>query len=262
MVSAGCGGQYIVTAPDQLASTRSDASVVVRLRRNDFFVLNLAVPDAVLSFQVEDMPERAAFTDELGYASTRVPSPPEAGIYSLRIRHSDVLGDQIVATSRVFVLDALRPLVAVEAEALPRPGSAEADHARTALRRIAAGANVLYLTRSDPSEHADLHGRLASQGYPKGPILLWQRKRLHLVPGWWRIPKLVVESRLVSELPQLHRDFLNLRAGICTSPLAAEALSSAGLRPVLVGEQASDVPEAVRVGSWQQLAQEGLEASL
>jgi hypothetical protein len=262
MVSAGCGGQYIVTAPDQLASTRSDANVVVRLRRNDFFVLDLAMPDAVLSLQVEDMPERAAVTDELGYASTRVPCPGEAGVYSMRIRHSDLQGDEVVATTRVFVLDALKPLVAVEVEALPSAATPPASHASQALRRIAGGANILYLTREDPSEHADLHGRLSAQGYPEGPILLWQRKRLHLVPGWWRIPKLVVESRLVSELPQLHRDFLNLRAGICASRLAAEAMSSAGLRPVLIGDRAAEVPDAVRLSSWQQLAQGGLEAPL
>ncbi len=258
----GCGGHYIVTAPDQLASTRSDANVVVRLQRNDFFVLDLAVSDAVISFQIEDLPERAAFTDDLGYAATPVAAPSQPGVYSMRIRHSDLNGDVVLAHSRVFVLEAATPLVAVELDALPMGSSRQVAPALAAMRKMASQANLLYLTREDPSEHAGLHDRLVEAGYPDGPILLWQHKRMHLVRGWWRLPKLVVESRLVSELPELHRSFMNLRAGVCGTPLAAQAMSQAGLTPVVVGAEAPQVPGAIRVESWQKLAEQGLDESL
>lgn len=257
LLATGCGGQYIMTTPDQLASTDGEANVVVRLQRNDFFVLALAVPDAALRLRVDDMPERGAFTDELGYAATKVPTPTETGVYAMQIVHSDLEGDQVRGRSRVFVLEPEAPIVAVELDALPWEISSQKPHAVAALRRLAGEARIIYLTRQDAEAHPRLHESLARQGYPDGPILIWQHRRVHLVPGMWRLPKLVVESRLVSELPQLHREFLNLRAGLCTSPLAARAFAQAGLTPMIVGGAAPEVSEAVRVESWQALATGG-----
>jgi hypothetical protein len=257
LLGAGCGGEYIMTSPDQLASTDGEANVVVRLQRNDFFVLALAVPDAALRFRVDDMPERAAFTDELGYAATKVPAPAETGVYTMQIVHSDLEGDQARGHSRVFVLEPEAPIVAVELDALPWEISSQKPHAVAALRRMAEAAQIIYLTRQDAEVHPQLHESLSRQGYPDGAILIWQHRRLHLVPGMWRLPKLVVDSRLVSELPQLHREFVNLRAGLCTSSLAAGAFAEAGLTPMIIGASATDVPEAVRVESWQALAAGG-----
>ncbi|HHH75475.1 MAG TPA: hypothetical protein ENL03_00445, partial [Phycisphaerae bacterium] len=79
----GCGGYYILTAPDQLAVEAEPVNVVVRLQRNDMFVMAFGVKKAAISFRAEDLPERASYTDDLGYAGAAVPAPAEPGLYKI-----------------------------------------------------------------------------------------------------------------------------------------------------------------------------------
>ena len=42
----GCGGQYILTVPDQLAAEGGDAVAVVRLQRSEFYLWAPPSPEA------------------------------------------------------------------------------------------------------------------------------------------------------------------------------------------------------------------------
>ena len=256
---AGCGGDYILTAPDQLAAAGEETPVIVRLQRNDFFVLALAVDDAAMSFQTPGLPERGAYTDDLGYAGTLVPTPKDPGLYSLHVAHLDTYGDEVHARVPMYVWPKSRYAIAVDADSLPWRISSQSSDAVEAIAALASEAGIVYLTRRQVEEHAALHKKLRDEGYPDGPILLWQTQRWHIVRGLWGIPKLVVEKQLVSQLPELKERFANLQAGVTTQPLAAKAFAEAGLTPVIIGSgSVAEHLKPVRRQSWSDLAEQGL----
>ncbi len=255
---AGCGGDYILTAPDQLAAAGEEATVVVRLQRNDFFVLALPVERAAMTFQTGGLHEVGAYTDQLGYAGTRVPVPSDPGQYDLRIAHLDIYGDDIHRTARLFVWDKQQAIVAVDLDALPWKISPDSPAAVAAINRLARDARIVYLTRQEADQHRRLGAWLDEMGYPDGPILLWQHKKWHIVPGTWRIPRIVIEDEMVSRLPELRKAFANFSAGVSTGALAAEGFADAGLQPVLVGTGSAGEAEVTRRASWQDLAEKGL----
>jgi len=260
-VAGGCGGQYILTVSDQLAPPGGEAVAVVRLQRNDFFVLSLAVEGAVMRFSIDQGPQRGAYTDKIGYAGASVPVPGAVGRYDLQVAHLDRQGDEVRASAPVYVWETEKPIIAADLDSLPLVGPA-AQEAQAALARLACGANVLYMTRKGVDEHASLHEYLAGAGYPDGPVLLWQRERWHIVrAGRYKLPRVVVESRLVGQLSQLRVMFPKLTTGVCDSKLAAKAFLEAGLRCVIVGEakiDAGDAPDRItRYPSWADLPGSG-----
>jgi hypothetical protein len=255
----GCGGHYTLTVPDHVAAVGSEAPMVVRLQRNDFFVLDLPVPDALMRMRIGDGIERAAYTDKLGYAGTTVPAPKLGGRYPLRVDHMDHEGEEISSAARVFVWDPKQEAIAIDADSLPPPGREEAQAARLALEHLAGRANLAYFTRKDVHDHAKLRERLTEAGYPDGAILLWQRERWHIVRnGRFRLPRVVVESRLVSQLSELRKDFPDLSVGVCASELAAKAFAAAEMQVVVVGDTPVDVPNRQRRDSWADLARRGI----
>jgi hypothetical protein len=256
MVLGGCGGYYLINVPDHLAAPGEESVVTTRLQRNDFFVMAMPVKDAAMRYIVSTGQERAAYTDKLGYAGTTFTAPDEPGKHSIRVSHSDREGEEVVAEASLYVWDPARPAVAVDLDSLPPSGGRRSLHAQEALQTLAGKANILYLTRRSVSKHKFLHGRLDSQGYPDGPVLMWQRQRWHIVPAshWWKPPRVVVESRLVSQLPRLCRTFGRFRVGICESKLAAKAFLDAGIRCVTVGSRAAEVPDATHVATWAHVA--------
>jgi len=260
-LAGGCGGQYILTVPDQLARAGGETPTVVRLQRNDFFVLAPPLKEAAMSFRVADGPERAAYTDKLGYAAAAVPVPKQPGRYTMRVVHLDSrYGDEPAAEGAVYVWDPNRPVVAVDMDCLPGLPLGSSRHAARALRRLAAAANVLYLTRRSAKHHAAAHEALTKAGYPAGPILAWRRQRWHIVrEGRFRLPRIIVESRLVSQLPEVRRMFPGLSTGLCDSALAARAYAAAGMKVVMIGTAPADVGGAIRRrNSWADLADRGL----
>jgi len=257
-IAGGCGGQYILTVPDQLAPPGGEAVAVVRLQRNDFFVLSLAVERAAMLFKIDGGPQRGAYTDKIGYAGASVPVPDAIGRYDLHVAHLDREGDEVRATAPVYVWDADKPIIAADLDSLPLVGP-PAQEARAALTKLAYGANVLYMTRKGVDKHASLHEYLAGAGYPDGPVLLWQRERWHIVrEGRYKLPRVVVESRLVGQLSQLRVMFPKLTTGVCDSKLAAKAFLDAGLQCVVVGTAKIDGPDAesriTRYPSWADVA--------
>jgi len=257
--AAGCGGHYIVTVGDQLAPAGGEAATVVRLQRNDFFILAPPVNEALIGLQVADGKQRGAYTDKLGYAGTTVPVPAQAGRYVLRVAHLDRWGDEVTVEAPVYVWAPDRPAVAVDMDCLPGLVLGSPKQGARAIQKLAGGANLLYLTRRGTGQHAQAHEQLHRAGYPDGPILAWQREQWHIVrEEGWRIPRIVVENRLISQLPEIRKAFPNLKLGVCGSALAAKAFAEAGMEMVIVGSAGWDGKAAVRRhGSWAELADRG-----
>lgn len=257
--AGGCGGHYTLSAPDHVAPVGAQTAVVIRLQRNDFLVLDLAVKEAAMSFRVGDGPMRAAYTDKLGYAGASVAVPDRPGRYHISVKHTDSdSGEVIAGGAYLYVWDAAKPVMAVDLDSLPYLGQADLPAAQAALRRFTQGANVLYLTRQRVSRHDLAHGQIMACDYPDGPVLLWRRQRWRIVrEGRFRVPRVIVEARLVNQLMEIKRLFPGLKKGLCGSSIAAKAFVEAGLACTVVGELPRS-PEATWYESWQALAERGL----
>jgi len=259
LLLGGCGGNYILTVPDQLVPPGVPAAAVVRLQRNDFFVLAPAVKGAAIRLRIAGGQERVAYTDKLGYAGTPLALPNAPGRYRLRVDYQDSEGEEIAASAPVYVWDPARPVVAVDLDCLPVEGHEDIAAAASALASLAGQANILYLTRRPIDRHGRAHESLVAAGYPDGAILLWQVERWHIVRGGkFKWPHMVVATRMVSQLPQLKRIFPKLGVGVCNSNLAAEAFDHAGMRCVVVGRADVEAEKATRRSSWAELASEGI----
>ena len=120
-------------------------------------------------------------------------------------------------------------------------------------------ANIIYLTRkSKPTQQAG-HDRLEAGNYPVGPILLWQRQRWR----WERKPgsrftKIVIESRMESQLPKLRAEFPQMKIGICKSSVAAKAFVEAGMWCVVIGNNSIKGSTLTNRDTWSVLAEKGL----
>ena len=218
--SCGCGGYYVLTVPDQLASKGGAAVPVAQLQRNDFFFLALPAKRQPMRFQIFQTPqsaqespdkglERGCSTDDLGYAAVEIPMYEKPvrdrpDVYFMKVSLQDIEGEEISATVPLHVWDPSKPVVVVDADCIPGEGFLEETEASAALQKIVQTANILYLTRKNSRTQQRFHDRLQRGQFPDGPILPWQRRRWHIVrEGKFRIPRVVVESRLDSRLPQL-----------------------------------------------------------
>jgi len=262
LASSGCGssfGEYILTVPDMVAPAGGEGVAVMRLQRNDFVVIAPPVKQAAIRLAVGEGLQRGAYTDDLGYAGTTLPVPARPGRYELKVAHLDRWGDEVTATAPAYVWDPNAPAVAVDLDSLPGLSPGFSRQSSRALARAVKGANILYLTRRRASGHAELHKRLIGAGYRDGPILEWRRQHWHIVrEGKYNMPRVVVESRLVSQLPDLRRMLGGLKTGICRDSLAAKAFAEAGMRVVIVGDARVEAKDVVRRASWSELADKGV----
>jgi hypothetical protein len=233
LFGCGCGGEYVLSAPDQVAPAGGEAVAVVRLGRSEIWRLVLPVEKAGIEFRVGEGPSRAAFTDDYGYAAAAVPVPEKPGKYRMTIAHKDREGDTAAAEAPVYVWDASRAVLAVDLAAVPMDEGYEAGAARRALAEAAKRGNVLYMARQSSRASREAHAALEQAGYPDGPVILWRRQAWHVEP-WTalRLPVVVVERRLISPLPALKEMFPGLTTGVATDSLAAEAFEGASLKCV------------------------------
>jgi len=259
LLLGGCGGNYILTVPDQLAAAGEPAAAVVRLQRNDFFVLAPAVKGAAIRLRIAGRHERVAYTDKFGYAGAALTVPKGPGRYRMRADYQDSEGEEIAASAQVYVWNRARPVVAVDLDCLPLEGSEDVAAATSALAGLAGRANILYLTCRPIDQHDQAHESLGAAGYPDGVVLLWRAEKWHIVrEGRFNWPRLVVKSVMVSQLPQWKRVFPKLDVGVCSSKLAAEAFDHAGMRCVVIGQANVEVEKATHRASWTDLASEGI----
>jgi len=257
LLAAGCGGDYYLTAGDQLAPAGAEGPIVVRLQRSEIWRVPMPIKKGLIRFDVPQVGDRGAYTDDLGYAGTTLKAPAEPGVYPVGLSHKDRDGDIVEGELQLYVWDADRPVVAVDYDSLPERDSPGADAAWAALRQLSAGANLLYVTRRETDEHEKVHAELRALTYPDGPVLLWQRERWHIVrEGRFRIPRVVVESRLVSQLAELRAIFPGLDTGVSGTQLGAKAFLDAGLTCAVVGPVETDLPGLVRYATWADFAAE------
>jgi len=257
----GCGsmGDYVLTVPDMVAPAGGEGVAVVRLQRNDFLVLAPPVKLAAMRLSVGEELQRGAYTDELGYAGTMLPVPSKPGRYELKAAHLDRFGDEVISTAPAHVWDPNSPVVAVDLDCLPGLSLGFSRQSSLALARAAKGANIMYLTRRPASGHAKLHKQLVGAGYPDGPILGWQRQYWHIVrEGKYNLPRVVVEHRLVSQLPDLRKMLPGLTMAICESSLAARAFAESGMQVVIIGNARLSAKDVIRRASWSELADKGV----
>ena len=259
LATSGCGGYYTMTVGDHVGPTGTEVPVVVRLQRNDFFFLNFPVKNAVMCFRVADGELRAAYTDKSGYAGTTVPTYSKPGRYTLHVDHMDAQGEEISADVPIFLWDPKREVIAVDADALPLLNHEGADAAAASLRGLNKNADIIYLTRKPVQKHSEMHRQLETGHYPDGVILLWKHKRWRVERGGrFNLPRVVIESRLISQLPELRKMFPKLSVGICTSTIAAKTFAAAGMRSVIVGSPPAEVPNCTSRNSWTELGKKGI----
>ncbi len=241
LVCAGCGNFYTLTAPDQVASTGAESPVVVRLQQNDMFMIRMPAKNQPVRFRIGDGIERNVHTDEQGYAATLVIAPDIPGRYSMDVKVSDFEGDEVEGAANFYAWDAATPIVAVDADCLP---GWNADALEALSRMVRAGMQIVYLTRTEPLKHYQVHQRLEMRGYPDGPVLSWERQfyRIERISRY-RV-NVKVDQHLVSQLPHLRTVFPNLKAGIGDSDIAAQAFAEAGMTTYLIGNGrvSSDYP--------------------
>jgi hypothetical protein len=277
--TTGCGGYYVLTVPDQLASTEGEVVPVIRLQRNDFFVMAFPLKyqpmrfrtmtlDATTGESLEQGALRVCRTDKLGYAAVKIPMSDapiknKAGRYALSVRLQDVEGEEVGSDAPLYVWDPKKPAVAVDYDMFPASGFGELTEAAVALQAIAKTANIFYLTRHEGNTQQATHSRLARDGLPDGPVLLWQRERWHI--AWkesrWLMsdyPEIVVETKLIHQLIGLRAMFPKLQMGICNNGLAAKTFVDAGMGCAIIKNDWLKGSTLTHYASWDDLARRGL----
>lgn len=248
-VVGGCSGHYVMTVPDQVAATGGENAAVMRLQRNEFFRLALAVKGTPIGFSIDGAKEQYGYTDKLGYTGTVLAAPGTPGVYTMTVSLQDTDGETASTQVPVYVFSGETEVCAVDLDCLPTGSDKETTDAVAAMEHVSRTANVIYFTRKSIRHHEVLHRELSVAGYPDGPILLWHRERWHIVrEGRW--PKLVVESRMVSQLPQLRKMFAGMVKGLCTSKLAAKSFVEVNMDVIMIGSGKVTTDRTTQYGSW------------
>jgi len=196
---AGCSGQYVLTAPDQIAPVGDEAAVVLRVQRQEVAFWYRPANEALVRMQMAPVPEtaeqaalgpgplRAAFADKNGYAGAAVPVGDVTGIFYLHLAHTNLRGNEYESYIPTYVWDPRARVTAVDIKALPRRHN---DVQRAQMAHLAAGSYIVYFTTESIGDHAGLHEKLERAGYPQGPIVQRQAGVLELLRA--RFPRLEV----------------------------------------------------------------------
>ncbi len=222
----GCGGGYILTAPDTPALAGGVAPVVVRLQMREFWVYWPPVDRAPLTFRQVGQPLRCARTDKKGYAAVVLPAPHEAGRAEVTIHLQDALGDTADGSTSIYALPADRPIIVVDMDSLPAE-KAEVAAAADVLTKAAATTGIIYLSERLGASPSLAHRLLKEMGCPDGPVVPWKPAgRRFRLPWHKRGPGML--AGLKDRMPKLW-------AGISADPVAGRRFRQAGLKVLLVG---------------------------
>ena len=73
----GCSGKYQYTLGDQIGACGSEAVVVARVQRSEVWRFGLPAKYTPIRLKIDEVegPERATYTDDLGYAGTTIMLP-------------------------------------------------------------------------------------------------------------------------------------------------------------------------------------------
>ena len=251
-LAGGCGGEYIVTAPDAVALPGQTAAVVVRLRRSELW--KYAPPSRQASITASlGRVVRAARTDKHGYAAVGVPAPARPGQYQVALSHQDLWGDTATGAATLYVLDPNFPVAAVDLDSLP--GGKKARAAAAALERIAARVQIIYVTRRYAGRPQRADRALLRGGYPDSAVVPLGRLRAWYDMRWWK-------QRADPALAALRRRLPGLKWGISAEDDEAEIFLRAALTVLAVGKFKVEGPrpEGTEVHSFKSWAQLTLPA--
>ncbi len=258
----GCSGGYVLTAPDCLAPAGGEAPVVVRLQHRELPFFTPPAKAVALRFRVAEGSLRAARTDKDGYASATLPAPAATGVYPLTVALQDIEGIEASWELATFVWDPLRPIIAVDLEAVLHRGRGIPD-AQPVLTHLAETSNILYLTDKPIARFPKLRQALVAAGLPDGPILPWGSEEWWQWGWWqgwrqgWRELDWWKKEIILSPLVGLREAFPGLEAGIAGSQLGVQAFHQAGMKCALV-RRVRGVGDALQPTSWTEMA-EGLK---
>jgi hypothetical protein len=244
--AAGCGGEYIVTAPDTVGTAGEEATVVVRLQRREFATLKPPVEDAAITLKLAGRSVCCAFTDEDGYAAIEVELPERPGRHVARLHHQDMWGDEMVGQAAIYALPPDRPVVLADLDSLPRGD--RAGEAAAALERLAERAELVYVTCARAGSPEAARRVVDEAGYREGPVV-------PCPPGgtltdWSR--------HEVDALAALRRRLAGLKWAVTADAGKARTFLRAGLNVLAVGGFEVDRPEAATAevrsfDSWTKL---------
>ena len=251
---AGCGGEYQLLVPDQIAAKGAQTDTVLRLMRDEFAGLMLPMKDAPLRCRVEEGPLVSARTDAQGYAGMNVPVGDQPGLFHMRVEMQESHGRELRQFVPVYVWDARMSVVAIEYDAVKAPSDVVA--VRDALNKIATNAYIIYLTDQPVEQHGLIHLHLRDTKLPDGAVMSWQQEGWHFT-GQGAMTHLVIEDRVVSPLAFLRVKFPHLRTGLCQTPMAAKAFFEAGMKVYAVGKEKLPQPAAI-ARPWVEIAKTGL----
>jgi hypothetical protein len=250
----GCGGEYQLLVPDQLAAKGTQTDTVLRLLRNEFAGLMLPLKDAPLRCRVEEGPMVSAHTDNQGYAGMNVPVGDQSGLFHLQVEMQESHGRELRQFVPIYVWDSRMSVVAVEYDAVKAPTDVAA--VRDALNKIASNAYIIYMTDQPVENHSMMHLHLRETKLPDGAVIGWQQEGWHFT-GQGAMTHLVIEDHMVSPLAFLRVKFPQLRTGLCQSPAAANAFFEAGMKVYVVGKEKIQHAGAV-AKPWTDIAKTGL----
>ncbi len=254
LVTGGCSGEFILTAPDVATPVGRPAPLVVRLQRREFWFYAPALADSVITFRSADGAVRAARTDQAGYAALTVELPPQPGRHEFSIYHQDVQGDTVSGRVRIYVLRAEVPIAAVDLDSLPAGGD-QAGEAAAALRRVARRVQIIYLTQKFADDPQGAHEALQRAGYPDAAVQPYAKSTPWYSRRPWKRPRAPASVALLRER------FERLRWGIAADASSAEAFARAGLEVLVVGDAPAAGEHARVFGTWRELRLPVSEAS-
>ena len=147
----GCGGQYVLTVPDQLAPAGGECRWSCGC--NDTSLPAWRWPArrrpygcALARGRCERLSRTSSVTP-----GALLPAPPMPGRYLLTVGHMDTSCREVQTTVPLFVWPKTAAVVAVDFDSLPMGGgsSKEVQAAAVAMKELSLRANILYLVRED-----------------------------------------------------------------------------------------------------------------
>ena len=252
----GCGGHYVLSAGDQLATTDDTLAIVARIQHNELRSVNVPVENQTISVRLyprgtaksdtqtsDEIPTRSreygAISNDDGYISLQIPLDErpvynKPGKYDLKLSLQSRFGDEQFAVVPVYVLSKTRPLIAVDLDALPANSFFDrGSEPAKALTQIAQHANLVYYATHAGATRQRIHAELMGGGYPDGAVLRWQPR------GWQvtrtkqfnldNVPTISRSRTLENNLDAVAKQFPKFQYAITSRYIAANAFAKAGL---------------------------------
>jgi hypothetical protein len=267
LATAGCIGGFELRAFDELIVAGQDAMLRAKLERAGFLLWRPDVEGIQANFEVLHVPRTHEAKEAVYYAIGQAPTDRD-GIAALKVR-GFFQGRHIVrvncpdaahaaAYMRVFAVTPDIPILVCDIDhtiadvgtvgfltARPRSvppvqGSAEA------LRELSARFLVVYLTARDDSFRDATLSWLQEKGFPEGPVFFSDLSKSVYLGSARRFK--------TEQLAAWRAAGLNLQAGVGDRAEDAESYLANGMKAFILGSGRADlIPDAVRVGSWQEI---------